>query len=461
MFVVLALLVVVFALVFFLVPVAPTGVELDFGTGRTATSSRQPLSRWIRTLAARQANPPPEPAISWRLRTYPPPPCRSHGLVRWSDGTPAPGAEIISLETPKHRATENTWVHTGDFTDEEGHYELPHQESCSVRLGAVVPGKGRGEEPAAPVTDEEEPPYMIRRDIVLDDAVRLHGVVVDEQDEPVAGAAVCATLSWTLDREELSELEISEFTEVVGRMWANATSTDPTGAFEFPAMESGQWTVVVEADDFDRGQFEIRLDPAEPPEPQKWVLSPVVCWHVIVQDEQGLPIEGATVEVDQINRTCSWRSHPTVSVTGPDGIVEECFADPDHASVMAIAPWKTREFFRNEDGETEFVVTLSDAGAITGRLSPYSPGDCPCFTFALGGLGHDFEVEDDGTFLITNVTDGASRGSIHTDTATWLGPWPGVVEKGEVLDLGVVELEKIEVDPDEAHSRPPWIPVGR
>ena len=130
-----------------------------------------------------------------RLQTYPPPTCRSHGFVLWADVSPASGAEIISLETPKHGYTQNTWIHTGHLTDDEGRYELPHQESCSVRLGAVVPGKGRGEEQAAPVDEEDDLPYVIRRDIVLDDAGRLHGVVLDELGEPVQGAAVCASLS--------------------------------------------------------------------------------------------------------------------------------------------------------------------------------------------------------------------------------------------------------------------------
>ena len=447
-------------LVFYFLPVAPIDTEPEPGTN-PAASSRQTLSRWIRPLAARQANPSSETEIPWRLLTYPPPPCRSHGFVRWEDGSPAAGAEIISLETPTHRANENTWVHTGHSTDEEGHYELPHQESCSVRLGAVIPGKGRGEEPAAPVGDDEESPYMIRRDIVLDDAVRLHGVVVDEHDEPVPGAGVCATLSWTLDTEKVIELESPEATEVASRMWANATSTDPAGAFDFPAMEPGDWTIVVEADDLDRGHFEIKLDPVEPPDPQKWILSHDTCWHVIVQDVRGLPIEGATVEIRQVNNTCSRQSSSLASLTGSDGVVEECLADPEHASIMALAPWKTRGYFRNENGLTEFVVKLHDAGAITGRLSPYSPGDCPCFTAALGARAHTFKVEEDGTFLVTHLAEGTNRGSIHTDTASWLGPWPGVVKKGEILDLGVVELELNRVPPEVANARPSWLPFGR
>jgi len=133
-----ASLLILLALVFFLLPVAPTDSEPEPGTSRT-TSTRQPLSRWVRALAARQANAPAETEIPWRLRTYPPPPCRSHGFVRWSDSSPAAGAEIISLETPKHRANENTWVHTGHFADDEGHYELPHQEAVGKSSIAASP----------------------------------------------------------------------------------------------------------------------------------------------------------------------------------------------------------------------------------------------------------------------------------------------------------------------------------
>jgi len=404
----------------------------------------------------------PDP-IEQRLQTYPPPPCRSHGFVRWEDGSPASGAEIITLETRKHGYTQNTWVPTGHFTDEMGHFRLPHQESCSVRLGAVISGKGRGEELAAPVSEEEEPPYVIRRDIVLDDAVRLHGVVVDEMGEPVPGAAVCASLSWTLSTERHLEMEAKEGDEARSRMWANATSTDPSGVFEFPALEQGEWTILVEADDYGRGNVDLLLDQADPPEQQKVVMGPDTCWHIVVQDEDGVPIEGATVEVKGMWKSCdalSTEKTASVSVTGSDGVVEECDAEPSDARFTAIAPGKTLEIFYNKDGDEEFAVTLPASGAVKGKLTPFSPEDCPCQTFTHGFYGADLEVEEDGSFYIDHVADGATQSSFHTQWGSWMGTYPRAVQAGEVVDLGVVELKKNPTIPSEI-GRQLWGPLSR
>ena len=392
------------------------------------------------------------------------PPCQPVGLVTWEDGSPASGAliEQLALVEPDHGGIYLAWVDSGVVADHSGWYQLGHQDSCPSRLAAYIPGRGRGEEMAAPLPDGATVPYELRRDLVLQSAVGLRGRVLSPEGSVVADAVVCASPTWTVDPLDLfepGEFDSETFQEAASRNWAYRDTTDDDGRFELPALDPGSWTIIVEPVRYAVSVFETMLTADAGNTEQDFTLDAASCWSVVVRDEHSMPIEGVRVSSHSKLGTCT--SLVEEERTGPDGRVELCEVPRIDAWVHAEAPGFSPVSLTNEHGAPAVEIEMLATGAVMGRLVPFEPEHCPCTTFAApgGGVGSELIVEDDGAFFVEGVPRGDHRSSFHTKWGSWLPEERYHVEPGEVTDLGTIELTAAPRVDTRAISLPMWSPL--
>ncbi len=392
-----------------------------------------------------------------------PPPCQPFGSVRWADTTPAQRARIEILTNKRTGSVGGgTWIDTGIETDEQGDYELPPQDICPLRMAAATtrPRPGRGEEHDPP--EEDELPFRIRRDIVLEEACSIRGEVRDVNGEPLV-AQVAADPSHYLGDMLRGDPDAysARHPETRGRYFSYTTNSDEDGSFALPSLLSGDWTIHADLDGYRPSFVELHWhDGGACPEPATIELEPDSCWSVFVHDEEGRPIPGAYVRVVATLRTDrSALSSGEVVHTDRDGLADVCNTTPLGSFVECTAEGYGWEGARLQQGETVLDVTLHPGGTLEALLPSDTPDDAHVEVLAT----HPQHGRDHLSCLLRSRylrCDSVDAGSVIVRIKIGgFEAWEGAVTitGGETAYLGPQDLVPI---PGEAHQRDwdidPW-----
>ncbi len=380
------------------------------------------------------------------------PPCRPFGRVTWEDGTAAEGAEIEVLDQGADFGKYNLWTPTGVFTSSTGNYELPHQEGCPLRLGATLPGRGRGEEKADPLPRNARVPYDMERDIIMERAVSVAGRVVDDEDRPIDGAMVSASRAWLDDPEDLMNNALDrEAWGMVGMNMAYADTTGPDGGFELRALTLDTWALTAEAEGYEPVKVELEHLGKAAPGFTEIRLQPARCWTVRVNDETREPIGGAEVLV-----SAGLQTHFAFdeAVTNGTGVAEICSVAATGANLSVKAPGHLQAHVHNDDGLLELVVDLEPAASLHGVVA--EPSLCPGPARVFLGIRQDFHWEEatvdaDCDVTFDHLPVGESEVRVTFD---WRFHWKGVLDLqvGGGAPVSFDDLQPLEVHPSNIWS---------
>lgn len=386
-----------------------------------------------------------------------PPPCVSYGYVTWPDGKPAEGARIQILLVTRQTEDGPRWEDTGANTDSDGFYELNRREVCPLRLAAWVPAKGRGEEMAAPVLDEDEDATRIRRDIMLDEAFALRGIVRDERGAVVAQGEVSALGTWALTS---NPVDADHTREVIARMNANRATIGVDGRFEFPALPAADWTLTVACETYEPTIVTLAEEDIRNEQLIEVTVKDPRCLDVFVVDSEGHGIPG------EVTRHVYYQDPgPDVSfATDNAGHVEVCGGVIIGTKLIACAQGFDCRKAKIENTDDDVVIELGGAGQIQIRAVVEGEATTAWIVFMTTPdhpLTFPQEIPANETVIYEHAPVGTGIMMLYgggPQSTLWKGEI--TVEHGQTLELGVVHVETSEDAPESQIDRSPWNPLG-
>jgi RNA polymerase sigma factor (sigma-70 family) len=302
------------------------------------------------------------------------------GFLRDPDGRPVPNASIL-LKFPgvgesdareRQRERLGFWADLpAATTDAAGRWQCanvpPRYIDFSISVkhpdfpnrAFAVQAHGDSHSEALPINQLYDGTAVL----ILKPGLSLGGIVVDEQDKPIAGAGVC-----------------------ISRWWADPKKptavTGPDGKFTLRNIQSAGLPLTVFADGF--APERTNVDPTNA-EDLKIQLKPASLLRVRVVDPAGQPLSRADVAIEQ------WREHGTVELREPtdeNGIFEWRSAPSDAMTVCVLKGGyaASRNNKVRANGQ-EHVITLKPQFRVMGRVTDADSGQ-PLATFkAIPGYG--------------------------------------------------------------------------
>jgi len=366
----------------------------------------------------------------------------SYGYVTWDDGEPAEGAQLQLLLVQRQEEMERRWIDAGTRTDAQGYYELERREVCPLRLAAQVPGRGRGEETAAPLGPDEEIPFRIRRDLVLDKALAVHGIVWDERGSTIGHGTIEATprMKHARDSRGLPILgDTDGRDEQMARLGAYQAAIRADGTFEFPAMDINHWTFRAKCEGYQDSRERISQETILSEQLIEITVKDPQCVDVFVVDTQG---QGVPAEV----KHGAWAimvGPDDVYPTDANGQVRICDEVDSGTSLSACADGLDCRVVRVEDTDDDVVIALEESGRIRIQaMVEESEGDVVISFTAYKNNDHAHSVIPANEVVeFTRAPLGTT--TMHLRAVHGDGQWKGeiTVEPGQVLDMGQLRLE--------------------
>jgi hypothetical protein len=349
------------------------------------------------------------------------------------------------------------WVESDVTTDAAGMYQMPHQSTCPVRLAAVVPGQGRGEENVPPIEDGGAVPYDFQRDIIMIEAVDVTGQVVDWDGNPIEGCVVCTRRLLSpsdIIRAQPGDLAFGP-SELLSRLFAMQTATDEFGRFRLPSLAPGQWSVTADSSDQGMASEDITV-PFDSEEGEILLVLSVSPWVISLSDEEHRPIPGASLLV--MNLGC--RTHSEEGRTSDAGLLEINGVDPSRASVLVEElPGYPRIRVVNERGALFFPVELPSEGGIRGRISPHHQDERVTLMCPPSRIIVDATEDTDETLMFDGLPPGDHLCAISTKHGLWTLPRNIHVESGRVTDIGIINLDELtKIDSSDTDKN--WDPMN-
>lgn len=261
-------------------------------------SPREPWSSVLRAAAA---------GYRWTIREIPPsssaselvlrPATEIRGRVVDVHGAPVEGAEVSAASA---RRRPGLFLHPAGVTARttaDGRFLLPGVEPGSrLRVTALRDGYAPGKVEVITAAAGEAAPAV---EIVLPEGAQVFGFVLDEDGLPIPGAEVRMGLS-------PSGEELSGFGRLRRRFSSDwiSTATDEEGRFEAAHLEAGSYAVSATFPGFaPQGLRGVELSEGGPAaEIGPLILPAGVSLEGRVTDSNGVPLEGAEVEVGNENR---------------------------------------------------------------------------------------------------------------------------------------------------------------
>ena len=324
------------------------------------------------------------------------PGARVEGRVVARGGAPVPGAEVFLAErAPREGASKGTRGRTPDATtDRAGGFvldDLPEGEPRHL----VVAAAGHRTEAVLGVRPPTAEPLLVR----LDPVSSLRGRVVDEEDEPVAGARVHVEWRFVLPDDPLRRPS-GDLVERIG-------TTGGDGVFEVADVPAGAVTLAVSTDEHaPLDGVEVRVPQAADDPELVLVLREGARLEGRVSTDAGDPVEGARVA-----------GEAQTGVTDAEGRYAISGLAAGEETVRLFHPDYPRQerVVRIEEGVNVLDFELPAGTEVTGRVVDAAGEEVAGATVALAPLdrfrGSSYRARsgEDGGFRLAPVAAGRYR----------------------------------------------------